>query len=210
MKKWIFFDVMGVIFMVGDDTKDLLVPFIKEKNNKKTIEEINNAYMDASLGKINSLSFWKSMNIEGNHIEIEHEYLDSKLILDEQIISVFKELYQKYNIALLSNDVSEWSNYLREKYGLDEFLKQVVISGDVKCRKPSKDIYEIALQKANCSAEDCIFIDDRMKNLYPASDLGMKVIKYNREDNFDINLTLPQANAINEIPEIVEQIFYER
>lgn len=37
VKKWIVFDAMGVIFKVGDDTNELLVPYIKKLN--KGIEE---------------------------------------------------------------------------------------------------------------------------------------------------------------------------
>lgn len=36
--KWIIFDAMGVIFEVGDDTNDLLVPYIQNKNNMISAE----------------------------------------------------------------------------------------------------------------------------------------------------------------------------
>ena len=58
-----------------------------------------------------------------------------------------------------------------------------MISGDVGYRKPSREIYEIALQKAGVKPENCIFIDDRDKNLLPAMELGMNVIKFSREES---------------------------
>lgn len=63
MKKWIIFDVMGVIFTVGDDTNDLLFPFVQQRNKFITREELNNTYMDASLGKITSEEFWRRTGI---------------------------------------------------------------------------------------------------------------------------------------------------
>ena len=208
MNKWIFFDVMGVVFVVGDDTNDLLVPFIKEKNPQISIEKINEAYLKASFGKISSMKFWSLMELgECDYSKIEREYLDSRLKLDTHIPKVFNELSKRYNIGLLSNDLSEWSSYLRRKYDLDKYSKCSIISGDVKCRKPQKQIYEIALKQANCSARDCVFIDDRVKNLYPAVELGMNVVKFNREDGSDSSLNFSQTNSISEIPHIVYSIF---
>lgn len=211
MKKWVFFDVMGVVFVVGDDTNDLLVPFIRKKNPQISIEKINKAYLEASLGNISSLKFWSLMELgEPDYSVVETEYLDSKLKMDKYIPKVFRELSRYYNIGLLSNDLSEWSIYLRKKYELDKYLQCSIISGDVKCRKPQKQIYEIALKKANCSAKDCIFIDDRLKNLYPAAELGMNVVKFNREEDFDATLNFSQAKSISEIPNIVYSVFGDK
>ena len=207
MKKWVFFDVMGVVFVVGDDTNDLLVPFVRERNPSISIEKINEAYMEASVGNLSSLEFWSLMGFEiCEYPKIQMEYLDSKLRLDEHVPKVFEELQQNYNIGLLSNDLSEWSKYLRIKYDLDKFLKCSIISGDVKCRKPQKRIYEIMLKQVNCLAKDCVFIDDRIKNLYPALELGMNVVKFNREEDVATTLDFPQVNSITEIPDIVHSI----
>ncbi len=54
LDKWIIFDAMGVIFTVGDDTNELLVPFVMERNKDLTREYINEVYRSASLGEISS------------------------------------------------------------------------------------------------------------------------------------------------------------
>lgn len=207
MKKWVFFDVMGVVFMVGDDTNDLLVPFIKEINPNISVEKINKAYIEASLGNISSRDFWLSMGIDHHDKAIETKYLTHKLKLDEQIQGVFQKLFHRYHIGLLSNDVSEWSHTLRAKYDLNRYLKCSVISGEVRCRKPQRQIYEYALNQAGCLPEECVFIDDRLKNLSPALELGMNVIKFNREEENDLSLDLPQTKDVSEIPFIVDSIF---
>jgi len=209
MKKWVFFDMMGVIFKVGDDTQDLLVPFVRKINGNIGQDHITKIYMEASLGRISSKEFWQRAGVQGDHEIVEREYLDGHLTIDEQIIPVLLALSREYNVGLLSNDVSEWSRFLRKKYGLDAFLKECVVSGDVHCRKPSQEIYEIALQKAGIPPRDCAFIDDRWKNIFPAQNLGMKVIKFNREDDFDEMSEIPQASQLSDIPKILEEIFAE-
>jgi hypothetical protein len=103
-KKWIVFDVMGVIFEVGDDTNDLLVPYIKKLDNSILTERITELYMDASLGKISSSTFWEKLGFKNNYPEVEINYLNQCLTLDKEVTIIAEELKDKYNLALLSND----------------------------------------------------------------------------------------------------------
>lgn len=153
-KKCVIFDAMGVIFTVGDDTNDLLVPFIRQYNRDITIEEINKYYMSASKGEITSKEFWENvgLNIEYSGKNIEKEYLDTCLTLDKEFIEIAKSLKKEYNIAILSNDVKEWSEYLRVKHRLNDIVDYSIISGEVGIRKADKKIYEIALNKIGIEA----------------------------------------------------------
>lgn len=205
--KWIIFDAMGVIYTVGDDTNDLLVPFIIEKNPEITKEYINEYYMDASLGKITSDEFWNYINI-GSAETVCKEYLDTKLKIDEQFISTALKLKENYRLAMLSNDVNEWSIFLRKKFKLDKLLDEFIISGECKLRKPSKDIYELALERLNAKAEDCLFIDDREKNLLPAISLGMKAIKFIRDNESDISDNIPSINSFSELIGILNDLSF--
>lgn len=48
--KWIIFDAMGVLFTVGDDTQDLLIPYLRDKNCSLPDQAIKQVYLKASLG----------------------------------------------------------------------------------------------------------------------------------------------------------------
>lgn len=211
MEKRIFFDVMGVIFVVGDDTKDLLIPYIQKMHPNIGAETITEAYIAASIGNISSRDFWISMEFsEDSCSAVEKKYLDENITLDKHAANVLQELSDCYNIGLISNDISEWSCFLIAKYDLDKYLKFSIISGDIRCRKPQKQIYEYALEKANCSPDMCVFIDDRLNNLYPALELGMNVIKFNRAEASDTSLSLPQVVTVSEIPCKIKSIFNEK
>ncbi len=207
MKKWIIFDVMGVIFEVGDDTNDLLVPYIKKLNNNITSEQINELYIDASLGKITSCVFWERLGFDGIYPEVEINYLDQCLTLDKEFTVIAEELKEKYNLALLSNDVSEWSLYLRQKYNLNKFFQEIVISGDVGFRKPSDKIYNIVLERIGCNANDSVFIDDRYKNLVPAMKLGMRGIKFKREKIAADGYEGFEIESFIQLPSILSKVF---
>ena len=51
----------------------------------------------------------------------------------------------------------------------------------MKCRKPDKRIYELALERTGKSPRECIFIDNKVENLVVAQELGIKPILFNRD-----------------------------
>ncbi|MCL4440844.1 MAG: HAD family hydrolase [Firmicutes bacterium] len=104
--------------------------------------------------------------------------------------------------------MGEWSSYLRQKYGLDRLFKQVIISGDVCYRKPSPEIYKIFLEKSGCCASDCVFIDDRHKNLVPAGELGMNVIKFTREGISEGEYKGIEIQSFVQLPSVLEKLFF--
>lgn len=208
-KKWIILDAMGVIFTVGDDTNDLLVPFVQKINPVISKEKIIEEYLKASLGEISSIEFWRRMNVCDERMEekVEKNYLDTCLTLDSDFIPVACKLKKEYNLAILSNDVSEWSSYLREKMGINEVINASVISGDVKCRKPSEEIYEKAILLLNTEAKHCVFIDDREKNLWPAKKIGMNIIKFSREESQNNVQNVITISNFNELEQAVSNIW---
>lgn len=199
---------MGVIFTVGDDTNELLVPYVQQIDSRISREKINNVYLEASLGAFTSLDFWNKVGIPANldYRDVERKYLDTCLSLDEQFLEVVTRLKQDYNLAILSNDVSEWASYLREKYGLDDIVKFSIISGDVGYRKPSEEIYRLALEKTGANANDCLFIDDRDKNLLPADKIGMKIMKFTRDESDCNQVNIETVSSFQELEQKIRHI----
>jgi len=186
--RWVILDVMGVIFEVGDDTNDLLVPYIQKRNDMISAEKINEMYLKASLGEISSFDFWNELGFGNKFPEIERDYLDTYLRIDSEFAEIAKTLSKNYSLAILSNDVKEWSNYLRTKFNLSRLFKIIIISGEVGYRKPDKRIYNLLLDRIQSPPSDCVFVDDRSKNLRPASEIGIKTIRFVREEsNNDIS-----------------------
>ena len=81
--------------------------------------------------------------------------------------------------GLVSNS---WGSggYPREKFA--ELFVGVVISGEAKVRKPSREIYELGAQAIGLSPDQCVFVDDLRGNLKPAQELGMAVVHHTSVD----------------------------
>lgn len=170
----VIFDAMGVTFTESDDVNSLPIPFIERECGYRNRESIRQLYVVASLGRIPSKEFWEQVGC--GYPDIERQYLDTQLIVDPDFISVAERLKSSYVLSMLSNDVSEWSTYLRKRFDLDRLFTSVVISGDYGYRKPDPRLYEILLESVDVTPHRCIFIDDQPRNLDTAVRLGFKTV----------------------------------
>jgi len=205
--KWVIFDAMGVVYEVADDVSDLLVPFLRSKSNSMPLKKIYKSYIKASLGQLTSLEFWTALGYSREYPEIEKEFLDNWYIFDAEFLEVAKELKKKYKLAMLSNDLKDWSNFLRKKFNINQIFDVVVISGDIGYRKPDKRIYELLLDKTKSLAEECIFIDDKLENLQAASELGIKTINFVRSKEKVPFCSEFEINRFKELIQVLENFY---
>jgi len=179
----VIFDVMGVIFTVGDDVSDLLIPYILSVKPHTQKEKIKRLYLSASLGEISAKRFWKELEFsEGEIDNVQKYYLDTYLTLDKEFAGCVKMLKEKYVIALLSNDIAEWSAYLRNRHGIDDHIDNAFISSDLGLRKPDPEIYREALRRLKLKPSECVFIDDSPERVDAAAELGIASILFNRNN----------------------------
>ncbi len=181
--KTIIFDMYGVILK---QSKGNFLPYLYEHfpecehaRLKKLIYE-DNLFTKAGLGEISSHDFLSRLGFADPEFHMR-AYIENHLTIDRDFFAFAQERQGVYRYALLSNDVSEWSRYIIEFYGLTRCLPTRIVSGDVRCRKPDPRIYEIALRRLDAPASDCIFIDNSVENLRMAEELGIDTILFNRD-----------------------------
>jgi len=164
-------DAMGVIYAEPNDGANLLYPFIVEKGGCPDVEEILRLYSAASLGRMSSAEFWRGAGLDP---ALEDEYL-KRHELSKGLNAFLDEMASRgIELWCLSNDVSEWSRKLREKFALGRYFRGFVISGDTGTRKPDPAIYHSLLEQAGCRPCDIVFVDDRLRNIEAAAALGMR------------------------------------
>jgi putative hydrolase of the HAD superfamily len=169
---------MGVIYRAGDDVADLLVPFIREQGGIEDAAAIEAAYRAASLGQLSAQEFWDHVGVSP---ALEDEYL-ARFELSEGVLDVLRQAPARFqSVVCLSNDVSEWSRKLRSRFRLELHFTNWYISGDLGLRKPNPRIYVHVLKDLRVSAAQVVFVDDRVKNLEPAAELGFATVHYHTD-----------------------------
>jgi putative hydrolase of the HAD superfamily len=93
-----------------------------------------------------------------------------------EMISLIQALKSQYGlqVAAVSNEGRELSVYRVQQFKLGTFIDFFVSSCFVHYRKPDADIYRIALDIAQVSPEQVIYIDDRPMFVEVAQSLGIK------------------------------------
>lgn len=76
--------------------------------------------------------------------------------------------------GLISNSWGDGMAYDQEL--LDEAFDAIVLSHEVRMRKPTPEIFVIGAERIGVPPTECVFVDDLHFNLPPAEELGMRTV----------------------------------
>lgn len=171
----VVFDAMGVLYSSTDDVGELLVPYLRSHGCVLHRNEIVQLYEECSLGKMSSADFWTTA---GTSAASDAEYCRAHR-LTEGVVAVLAELDATgVRLACLSNDVSEWSELLRERFGLGEYLTDWFISGDIGVRKPDPEAFTTLCRRLDVIPERILLVDDRAENVAAARGAGLQALRF--------------------------------
>ncbi|MCC6568519.1 MAG: HAD-IA family hydrolase, partial [Anaerolineales bacterium] len=102
-----------------------------------------------------------------------------------EMIEFVKDLRKQYNlrVAVVSNEGRELTIYRVRQFQLNTFVDFFVSSCFVHFRKPDSDIYRMALDIAQASPEQVIYIEDRSLFVEVAQGLGIRGIVHTEYKN---------------------------
>ena len=102
------------------------------------------------------------------------------------MISLLKDLkdMKRYKLIALSNvNSSHWDYLLNKKWDFLEYFGEFILSHEVHLTKPDPRIFQLAIEKSECNAEEIVYVDDGLNNISSANDLGIRGIYFtNVED----------------------------
>lgn len=183
MIKSIIFDLGNVIQI--NKTNDFAKKFAKKHgvNEKKFLYEwknMRNNFLD--LDKLTPADFAKSLNKKFKLSLRQDDYFNEyfKFVhVDKKLLRrIRKKLKVHYKLAILSDNNRIVMRNLFENVNIKEIFSVIVISYKVKVKKPNPKIYRILLKKLKTKPEECLFIDDKSKNIAGARRIGMNGIVY--------------------------------
>lgn len=171
----VLLDMYGVILR---ETGDDFAPYVQSFFPQLSEPEISEIWYRADRGEISSLDVWRQLGFTGDIERREKEYLDT-ISLNPGFYEFAEKANRHGKLGLISNDSARWSRYFREKFGINSFFDAVSVSGELKMWKPNEDIFRYTLDKLGVSSGDCVYVDDRRRNLQTAKNLGMRIVLFN-------------------------------
>ena len=190
--KYIFFD-WGYTLISKFKNVDNEINNILEKYNLQWDEifiKWKNYQILNSLGKVTEKEIYKDLSLILNVSEEDLEKIDMLLleshILDDETKETIVKLYEKgYYLGIISNNSIRNVEYILKREGIRKYFKKVVISEEVKERKPNLKVYMKAFEEIpKDEYEKIVFVSDELlEDLLGVKVLGVKTIWYEQNIN---------------------------
>lgn len=167
--KWLFFDVGSTLVdeHVAYEHRLREIADLADTTYEKVYNDAMKLYKQNKKG---DLEIAKALGVELPKWHKEDE------ILYNDTLKCLNCLSGKYKIGIIANQSYGTSKRL-EQHGMLHYIDLVVASAEEGVSKPDRRIFEIALKRSNCKANNAIMIGDRIDNdIVPANLLGIHTI----------------------------------
>ena len=195
MIKTIFFDIGGVLIDIHpertyqylSDSADVEVSMVKESFPWDAHDQYERGIMNNEDWFIT----YKESLPQPCCLKRSDFWNAWKLLLGEEknTVNILEALNKQYSIWLLSNtNPKHIQDEIEKRYLFPSLVNGAVYSYDVGFRKPEKEIYEIAMQRANTKPQECLFIDDLLENIQAAKQIGIEGIHFRSSEQLKQDL----------------------
>lgn len=185
-KRVLLIDMYGVII---EQSKGNFIPYtlahFPEVEHGRLLRALREErlFTQAQNGDIGAEEFLTRLGY-ADPLAAMRDYLENWLTLDrgfKPFAESWRKTFPQDSLVLLSNDVAQWNADLMELHGLNKYFGYAVVSGQVRMRKPQREIFQYTLRRLGCTGRECIFVDNSASNLRAARQLGIDTVHFNRD-----------------------------
>jgi putative hydrolase of the HAD superfamily len=149
-------------------------------------------------GKISANEFFDSVKTSINLRMDFDEFVSAwnSIFIFEPIISddLIKSLSKDYRLIILSDTNEIHFSFIKQRFPIMRYFGDFVLSHEVGFLKPAPEIFQAAIEKAECLPEECFFTDDKKDNVDGAIGFGINAVQFFSADQFETELQ--QRNLI--------------
>jgi putative hydrolase of the HAD superfamily len=168
----IVLDGHDVLFAISSDPHERLIPFVREPGGETPDDEIIEYHRQATLGRLHAAAFWQAVGVEGDPSELDAQFL-ATVRLQSGAKEFLREMHRRgVPVAVVTNDLAEWSYRLRDLHGLSGVAPWIV-SSDIGVRKPDPAAFEALRRLTGVPYHAVLTVDGQIPSLDMAATLGM-------------------------------------
>ena len=207
----VFFDLGGTLIDVSVPREHLWADVLSKHGRDVSVSKLADAIraadrdMDESFASIQGMDekpFWLEFNsrvLDGAGVDVSSEDVVSELsksfgelVRDEgkwqdypDTRPLLEDLSRRdINVGLISN-ATNLARKVLKRLDLERYFDPIVISSEIGHRKPSREIFDAALDQAGAAPSRSIYIGDKPAvDVVGAKKAGMNAILIDREDTF--------------------------
>lgn len=201
MIKTIIFDMGGVIITLGADEAERRFEALGVKDAHEQLDSYTQKgiFGDLERGTITAEDFRRELSRqvgrELTYAECQHAWLGYFKEVPRRNLDTLVDLRRKgYRLLLLSNTNPFVMEHILsprfdgEGHSLSDYLDAVYMSYEMKVMKPDETFFRRVLIAEQTPPSECLFIDDGIRNVAAASQLGMFTICPQNGEDWTVKL----------------------
>lgn len=179
--KALIWDFEGVLLLSKDGAistsvaKRLGVP--KEKLSQFFHGEFNDR---TDKGEFRQLDYWHyvldNLQLPRDYVSHFYDFLHYDLYVDQDLLEKVRQYRNRYKTAMLSNFSDILRPLLQSHWQVEGAFDEIIISWEVKLIKPQPEIFQLMLDRLDCSPQEAVLIDDRLVNIEGARQFGLHAV----------------------------------
>jgi putative hydrolase of the HAD superfamily len=115
------------------------------------------------------------------------------------------DLSGRYNLAIISNVISNASRLVLQKFDLEQYFDNIVLSRDLGIRKPDPEIFNFTLMNLGVNSSEALHVGDSLElDVLGAQNAGMKTVWIKGDDeakNIHPDFVI---SKVTELPKLLE------
>ena len=147
-----------------------------------TEEHIN----DLITGKISIEEWWSYLREKYPEFkEVDSNFIWDEVfaysVINDDVLEIVREVGDKMQTAILTNAAKEWLPTIMEQIEGTSF-DHIFTSGYLGVAKPHPEVYKKVLKELDVLPEECLFLDDKLRNVDGAKELGINAHIFQSEE----------------------------
>ncbi|CAN1132175.1 Flavin mononucleotide hydrolase 1, chloroplatic [Linum perenne] len=160
------------------------------------------SWMEFEKGMIDEMELYSKFFKDGRPFDMEglkscmkngYHYLDGM----KELLDTLKQ--KNYEMHALTN-YPVWYEMIEEKLDISEYLSWSFCSCTIGKRKPDPELYLEVVKQLQVDPSSCIFVDDRIRNVEAASEVGMNGVQFKNADSLLEDLARLGVNVSKDSP----------
>lgn len=125
-------------------------------------------------------------------------YNDDKFAFFEDTFTVMPQLAERFTLGIISNTWPSLDRVFR-KQQLRNYFSTFIMSSVLGVYKPHLKMYTTALNELQLAPEETVFVDDSIKNLEAAANLGIRSVLIDRYQQLVQDIPFPRITNLHEL-----------
>lgn len=108
----------------------------------------------------------------------------------QETVEILKKFikHPEYRVIALTNWSAETFPVALERFNFLHLFEGIIVSGKEKTRKPFRKIYKLALDRYDMDPSETLFIDDNLRNVKAAAEIGINVVHFKSASQLSAHL----------------------